>query len=162
MRPEDRPAGRAARGARAAAVIAVVVLLAACGGAPAPAPLPPAPARAATTGPAGPAAPGPAPTAPAEACGVVRALRPACGACVKSQCCKPPVASSHELLQSLGCRLGCRRPAPQRDRLPPDRYIEILSRCLAGCDRLLPDPSGQAAPLDACITEFCLAECLKD
>jgi hypothetical protein len=128
-------------------------------GPPAPAAAPAAPARSLRATAAAPAA-APAPTA--AACTIVRGLSARCGACVAVQCCVPPVAFDRALGLNLGCHMGCRKPSAARDQLPPDQYVEVLAHCLSTCDAMFPDPTRQAAPLDACMTELCLAECLRN
>ncbi|HEY3353912.1 MAG TPA: hypothetical protein VGQ83_11735 [Polyangia bacterium] len=134
-----------------------LVFLAACGAAPPAGPTPAAPPPGPRVAPASAPAP-----APAGGCSVVRGLSARCGPCVAAQCCAPPVAFDRALLLNLGCHIGCRKPSGARDRLPPDQYVEALARCLALCDGTFPDPSGQAGPLDACVAELCLGECLRD
>lgn len=104
---------------------------------------------------------GPSTADPTTSCTMTKALSDSCAPCAKAHCCAPPVAFTVGKAQALGCRMGCRKPLPPgAPKLEDTDRAAVIKTCIATCDGLFTDPTGEAARLDACIVTQCNSQCL--
>lgn len=94
-------------------------------------------------------------------CTMTKGLSESCAPCAKAHCCAPPLAFASSNAQSLGCRMGCRKPLPPgAPKLADSDRAAVIKNCIATCDGLFADPTGEAARLDECLATQCSADCL--
>ena len=100
-------------------------------------------------------------TEPVASCTMTKALSESCAPCAKAHCCAPPMAFTSSKAQSLGCRMGCRKPLPPgAPKLADHDRAAVIKSCIATCDGLFADATGEAARLDECLATQCSSDCL--
>ena len=98
---------------------------------------------------------------PAVACTMTKGLSESCAPCAQARCCSPPVTFTVSKAQALGCHLGCRKPLPSgAPKLADADRAAVIKTCVAHCDGMFEDATGEAVRMDECIATQCNSECI--